>query len=50
MFLIGLTTITFLFYFINENKKKRNTLALLLKAIASFKVIIPFSEHEVIKS
>ena len=46
MFLIGLRTITFLFYLINE--KKRNTLAILLKAFASFKVIIPFSEYEVI--
>ena len=46
MFLIGLRTITFLFYLIKE--KKRNTLAILLKAIASFKVIIPFSEYEVI--
>ena len=46
MFLIGLRTITFLFYLIKE--KKRNTLAILLKAIGSFKVIIPFSEYEVI--
>jgi len=46
MFLIGLRTITFSFYLINE--KKRNTLAILLKVIASFKVIVPFNEYEVI--
>ena len=36
------------FFVLLSKRKKRNTLAFLLKAIASFKVIIPFIEYEVI--